>query len=265
MKPCSIAKTTRRCFWKSTTSITVYQGQQAVISINRDITRRKQIEETLEKERKFLDAVLDNLTDGLVACDAKGKLTIFNRALQEFHGLPAEPLAPEHWAKHYDLYEADGITPMSTERIPLFRAFQGERVSNVEMVVAPKNKKRLTLMASGQPIIDSQGNKIGAVVRMHDVTEQKQAEINLVKSEKRYRDLVEKSLGLICTHTLDGLILSVNPAFANSLGYRQEELLGSFITDFLQPSAIPYYKEYLNTIKLTTRSFGNGLCRQQIR
>ncbi|MEJ7860261.1 MAG: PAS domain S-box protein [Pyrinomonadaceae bacterium] len=230
-------------------SIILYQGQQAIISINRDITKRKQIEETLEKERSFLNAMLDNLTDGLVACDAKGKLTLFNRATQEFHGLPAEPLLPEQWAEHYDLYGGDGVTPMSQEQIPLFRAFQGEIVSNVEMIVAPKNKKRLTLLASGQPISDSHGNKIGAVVRMHDITEQKQAETNLKKSEKRYRDLVEKSLGLICTHTLDGLILTVNPAFANSLGYPQEELVGSFITDYLQPSAIPYYKEYLRTIR----------------
>ncbi len=94
-------------------SIILYQGQQAVISINRDITNRKQIEETLEKERSFLNAMLDNLTDGLVACDAKGKLTLFNRVTQEFHGLPAEPLLPEQWAEHYDLYEGDGVTPMS--------------------------------------------------------------------------------------------------------------------------------------------------------
>ena len=228
----------------------VIGGKKYIMTAQRDITRRKQIEETLEKERNFLNATLDNLTDGLVACDSEGKLTIFNRAQQEFHGLSAEPIPPEQWAEHYDLYEPDGVTLMATERVPLYRAFQGEVISNVEMVVAPKNKKALTLKASGQPIIDSSGRKIGAVVIMRDVTARKQAETNLTKSEKRYRDLVEKSLGLICTHTLDGRILSVNPAFANSLGYKQEELIGTFITDHIQESAIPYYKEYLSTIML---------------
>lgn len=231
-------------------SIIDYQGQRAVISINRDITKRKQIENVLENERKFLEAVLENLSDALVACDAEGKLTLFNRTAQEFHGLTAEPVSAEKWAEHYDLYEADGITPLAKEKIPLFRAFQGEKISNVEMVVAPKNKERLTLLASGQPIIDSHGNKIGAVVGMRDVTERKRAEANLTKSEKRYRDSVEKSLGLICTHSLDGRILTVNPAFADTLGYRREELIGNNITDHIQESAIPYYKEYLKTIKL---------------
>jgi hypothetical protein len=35
-------------------------------------------------------------------------------------------------------------------------------------------------------------------------------------SEKRYRHLVDNSLGLICTHDLDGTVLSVNPAAASS-------------------------------------------------
>ena len=40
---------------------------------------------------------------------------------------------------------------------------------------------------------------------------------SLDPGEKRYRHLVENSLGLICTHDLQGIVLSVNPAAAESL------------------------------------------------
>jgi PAS domain-containing protein len=38
-------------------------------------------------------------------------------------------------------------------------------------------------------------------------------------SERRYRELVECSLGLICTHDLTGKVLSINSASVSSLGY----------------------------------------------
>jgi PAS domain-containing protein len=51
-----------------------------------------------------LHAVLENITDGIVACDAEGVLTLFNRATRDFHGLPVEQLPSEEWAERYDLF-----------------------------------------------------------------------------------------------------------------------------------------------------------------
>ncbi len=103
-----------------------------------DITERQRAQEALQHEREFLSAVLENLEDGIVACDAEGVLTLFNRATREFHGVPEAPLPADAWAEHYDLYRPDGRTPLSRDEIPLFRAFRGETVRNAEMVIAPK-------------------------------------------------------------------------------------------------------------------------------
>ena len=53
-----------------------------------------------------------------------------------------------------------------------------------------------------------------------------QAKDAFEQSERRYRNLVEHSLGLICTHDLGGRLLSINPAAARSLGYEPEHGLG---------------------------------------
>ncbi len=127
----------------------------------------------------FAQALLESLQTGIVACNAQGVLTLFNQATREFHGLPQEALPAEEWAQHYDLYRADGKTPMPKEEIPLFRALSGEHVRDVEMVIAPKNGKVRTVCASGQSFYDQARRHLGAVVSMDDITERKQAEAAL--------------------------------------------------------------------------------------
>ena len=141
------------------------------------ISERQRIEETLHQEREFLNAVLENVADGIVACDSEGILVLFNRAAREFHGSTAAPLPPDEWAARYGLYLADGETPMQKEDIPLFQAFQEQPIHNIEMVIAPQQSPvKRTLLASGQPIFDAQGKKLGAVVIMHDISDHKRSE-----------------------------------------------------------------------------------------
>ena len=159
----------------------------------RDISNRKQADDALRAAHSelelrvqqrttqlieasgFAQALLESLQTGIVACNAQGVLTLFNQATREFHGLPQEPLPAEQWAQHYDLYRADGVTPLTKEEIPLFRALSGEHVRDVEMVIAPKRGKVRTVCASGQSFYDGAGKHLGAVVSMHDITEGKQA------------------------------------------------------------------------------------------
>ncbi|WP_345450098.1 putative bifunctional diguanylate cyclase/phosphodiesterase [Deinococcus aluminii] len=124
----------------------------------------------------FLEAVLEDVADGIVACDAEGNLTIFNRMSREMHGVGSEGLAPDTWAERYSLFEADGRTPLPLERIPLFRAWRGEAVREQEMVIAPRNLPRRTVLASGRALRDEQGQLFGAVVAMHDISDRKHTE-----------------------------------------------------------------------------------------
>lgn len=144
-----------------------------------EIAKRKEAEDTLSRERELLQTVLGTIDAGIVACDAEGVLTYFNRATRDLHGLPQEPILAAEWAEYYNLYQPDGKTPMQQQDVPLFRALDGEHVANVEMVVAPNEGSPRTLLASGQIMTDGKGMKTGAVVAMQDVTELKQAEKSL--------------------------------------------------------------------------------------
>src|SRR5262249_22942511 len=67
-------------------------------------------------------------------------------------------------------------------------------------------------------------------------------------SERRYRELVEYSLGLICTHDLSGQLLSINPAAAHSLGYQPEDGIGHNLREFLAPDTRHLFGDSLRRI-----------------
>jgi PAS domain S-box-containing protein len=138
-----------------------------------DVTERVLANEARQREREFLSALVENVSDGIVACDAEGVLTFFNGATREFHGLPAEPVPAERWAEHFDLYLPDGSTLMPKEQIPLFRALSDGSVQGAEMVIAPHGRAPRRILASGRSFTNKLGETIGAVVAMHDVTKRR--------------------------------------------------------------------------------------------
>jgi PAS domain S-box-containing protein len=139
----------------------------------------------LARERAFLAAVLDAVEDGIVACDAEGRLTLFNRASRELHAASADQsLTVEGWSMRYKLFKADGFTPLPTHEIPLVRALGGERVRDAEIVVAPEAGPPRHMRASASPLYEEGGRSLGAVVSMHDVSAERQA-ASLAQTDRR--------------------------------------------------------------------------------
>ena len=91
---------------------------------------------------------------------------------------------------------------------------------------------------------------------LQDVTARRKAVDALQVSERRFRKLFERSLGLICTHDMDGVILSVNPATAHQLGYPLTNILGRPMTDFIEPAYHGAYAKYLQ--RIAAKGIDNG-------
>lgn len=141
-----------------------------------DVSAQKLAEEKLDKERELLQTILATINVGVVACDASGTLTLFNRATREFHGLPHHELPAEQWSSYYRLYNSDGITPLVMEEVPLFKALKGETVRDAQMVIQSSTGRMRQISASGQQLKNSKGDLLGAVVVMSDVTALKEKE-----------------------------------------------------------------------------------------
>ncbi len=136
-----------------------------------------------QQSTQFLEALLANASDGIVACDADGHLVLFNLAAQAFHGMPPESIEPEHWAEFYDLYDRDGIDNLTTSEVPLFRALQGEAVISQEMTIKSRRGGDRSILANATAIYSLTGEKLGAVAVMRDITDYKRAETERLRIE----------------------------------------------------------------------------------
>jgi PAS domain S-box-containing protein len=101
----------------------------------------------------------------------------------------------------------------------------------------------------GRYVKDESGRQICWQGVMIDITQRKQAEQTILTSEELYRDLVEHSQDLICTHDLTGRILSVNRGAVRTLGYDESQLVSMNIRDGLPAEVRPEFDEYLRRIQ----------------
>ncbi|MBL0049962.1 MAG: response regulator [Bacteroidetes bacterium] len=85
-----------------------------------------------------------------------------------------------------------------------------------------------------------------------DVTAKELARIN----ENRYRVLFENTQGFICTHKMDGEIISINRAAAKILGFKAHELIGRNLHEFLVEEKKDMFVDYLQELKEKQKSTG---------
>ena len=98
--------------------------------------------------------------------------------------------------------------------------------------------------------IDFRGRQ-ARIVLARDITMRKRAIRALEISEGRFRKLFQHSLGLICTHDLEGVLISVNPAAARALDYSVGDLLGHNLADFMPPERRDEFARYIERLKTT--------------
>lgn len=143
-------------------------------------------EAQLERDSGLLQLVLDRIEEGVVACDASGRLSMFNRMARIWHGADLRKIPPQRWSEHYDLFQGDGVTPLEMEAIPLFKAFNGEQVDdNLISIVRPGAPVRKVL-ANGGPLRDADGKTVGALVVMRDISAEQAALLSLEEVLLRY-------------------------------------------------------------------------------
>ena len=99
------------------------------------------------------------------------------------------------------------------------------------------NEERDVAVSSGPFRVN--GELIGTVATLRDVTEPKRAQETLARSEARYRHLVESASDAIVTLDANGRFTTVNHAAENISGYKREELVGQWFAPMLPDDDLP--------------------------
>lgn len=184
----------------------------------------------------MLSTLMDTVDVGVVACDADGHLTVFNRASREFHGMPADAtLDPADWADRYDLFCEDGLTRLPMDQIPLLLALQDGAIHDATIVIRPEHGQPRIVRCDGRRLVGADGTVLGAVVAMKDVTEARRGSRALEDREQRFRAAFHDSPTPIAYLGLTGVVLDSNAALRRFLAVGSSRLTDQPLELFAHP------------------------------
>ncbi len=133
----------------------------------------------LQETNEVLYAVFEYIQDGVVVCDANGRLTYVNSAMVELLDFSGSLDDLKKEKLNLDLYTPDGLHQMAVENTPLFIALQGVTVENTDMLVKTRARTTKNIVVSAKSLHGVNGEVTGAVAIISDETERKQSAAKL--------------------------------------------------------------------------------------
>ncbi len=187
-----------------------------IVLNSRDITERKQSEEALHHYEQRLALHAQQTILGVIEFDRDLRIEEWNPGAESIFGYSrAEALG-----KHVDMF----TPPAAREHVDHVwrKTIQQKRPTSSTHENCTRVGKIIHCEWSNTPVIDAEGNVMGVIALVQDVSERRQAEEALRISEERYRLLFERNLAGVFWTGLDCEFVDCNESFARMFGYRSK-------------------------------------------
>jgi PAS domain S-box-containing protein len=160
--------------------LTYLEGFDRMFVFTRDISERKQIENTLRESEAFLSTIIENIPDMVFVKKAKDLTFVkFNKAGEELLGFSRESMIGKSDRDFFSKDQADFF--IAEDR----SVFKGKRVREIPAEkIQTKDKGERILHTKKIPLLDDQGKPAYLLGISEDITERKQAEAQIIQSEK---------------------------------------------------------------------------------
>jgi PAS domain S-box-containing protein len=191
-------------------------------SIWRDISEPKRMECELRESEEKLRLTIENSPIGVCTVDLNGIFVETNPAYEKITGYSKEELRE---LSIYDLTHPDD-RPKNRN---LFQDMTSNKSAGFkfEKRYIRKNGSEISVLVHAQAVHDAAGKTMFGLAMIDDITERKQTENALLKSENQYRLLADNTLDVIWTMNMELEFTYVNPVVSNVFGHTPEEWIGS--------------------------------------
>ncbi len=229
---------------ETVTSI-MYEGKRAILGNSMDITERKLADDIVRESGRRLSDIIDFLPDATLAIDNKGKVVIWNRAIEEMTGISAKDMLGK---RNYEY-----AIPFYNKRRPLlvdlllrpdgrieqkYSIIQKQKDLLIAEVEIPNLKGRRTfLWGKASPLHDGRGNIAGAIETIRDITVRRLAEEALKESERRLADIIDFLPDATLVIDRQGKVIAWNRAIEEMTGVSAKDMLGKGKYAY----AVPFY------------------------
>ncbi|MDE2904876.1 MAG: PAS domain S-box protein [Acidobacteriota bacterium] len=185
----------------------------------------------MEPNTALFKSLFDSMTDAVIVADTQGRIVAVNPAAERVIGT-ATDRDPNAWLEFFDVYQADGQTPLGTEHRPIARALRGQTTSDFVFVLRPRDgkTKEVRLAASGYPLLADDGRILGGAVLLRSATD---AAEQSAKAKQFEAELYERAqvLDAIVRSMGDGVIMADDKAQLTLTNPAAERIVGMSITD----------------------------------
>lgn len=210
-----------------------------------DVTEYKEAERMLRESHAFLQNILNALPTPVFFKDTEGRYQLVNSAFENMLGLSAEQvlgknvfeISPQGYAEKYHQMDAALLNS------------RGPAIQQYEYQVASAGSIR-DVMFNKESMFNEDGELLGLVGVIMDITDRKRMENSLRRAEERYRALYMNAAEGIFTASMEGVFLGVNPAMAGMFGYDSPQAMRVQVHDvgaqlFVQPERYAELQERL--------------------
>ena len=224
----------------------------AFIGIARDVTERNRIYSELKESKELYKLLVENQTDFIIKVDPKGRFLYVSPSYCQFFAKSEEELLSK---KFFPFVYADDIL---ITRNALKAALNPPYISYIEQRAYTKFGIRW-LAWSNKAILDKTGNVSAIVAIGRDINEKKLFEIELLKSEERYRETVDFLPVSVYEFDIKRNITFLNKKAKEFTGISDEEVISGQINplDYIIPSNMESAGENLEKVLLKGESL-NG-------
>jgi len=223
-----------------TRKIPIFEGDKViqVVTVIRDITQRKKTEQDL----RFLSEISRNMSEGVSLVSlSDGSILYTNSKFDEMFGYGRGELV----GKHVSILNASSEKSSQDLVKEIFEALDSNGVWKGEICNTKKDGTNFWGFASVSVFEHPKYGKVAVSVHT-DITDRKVKRQELEASEQKYRFLFERSPVFAIVIDKDLKLRDINESSLETLGYREYEVIGRDVFDFLVPEDKKKVAETLN-------------------
>jgi len=220
-------------------NITAFSPNEDIyITFSNDITTRIKAEQNIINERKKLLEIIEFLPDATFVINEKKEVIAWNNAIEEMTGVEKKDiLGKDEYAYSIPFYGYKrpiliDLIFLKEEEIETKYSYVKREGNTLFAEVYVKNLydgRGAYVFVKASALYDHEGNLVGSIETVRDITQQKKDEMNLLESENKFRSTIEQSTDGISLIDEEGIIIEWNKGMEIITGINREKELGKSI------------------------------------